>query len=70
MQKNKWKCVEGRIGEAYQSFYAYEYAGVDPETGSEMFYINGEDGSRETTILPLPVTDCCSNSSNPMSFPK
>ena len=39
-----------RIGEAYQSFYAYEYAGVDPETGSEMFYINGEDGSRETTI--------------------
>jgi hypothetical protein len=24
--------------------------GVDPETGSEMFYINGEDGSRETTI--------------------
>ena len=39
-----------RIGEAYQSFYAYEYAGVDPETGSEMFYINGEDGSSETTI--------------------
>ena len=27
-----------------------------------MFYINGEDGSRETTILPLPVTDCCCQS--------
>lgn len=38
-----------RVGEPYHSFYAYEYAGVDPETGSEMYYVNGENGSRETT---------------------
>lgn len=38
-----------RVGEPYYSIYAYEYAGVDPETGKEMYYINGEDGSRETT---------------------
>lgn len=37
-----------KVGEAYNSFYAYEYAGVDPETGKELFYINKE-GSRETT---------------------
>ena len=36
-----------RIGESYYSLYAYEYAGVDPETGKEMFYKN--DGTNETT---------------------
>lgn len=40
-----------RVGEVYQSFYAYEYAGVDSETGKEMYYINGENGSRETTTV-------------------
>lgn len=38
-----------RIGEPYYSIYAYEYAGVDPATGKELYYINGEDGNRETT---------------------
>ncbi len=38
-----------RVGEPYYSIYAYEYAGVDPDTGKEMYYINGEDGSRKTT---------------------
>ena len=38
-----------RIGSPYHSFYAYEYAGVDPETGREMYYINGENGDRSTT---------------------
>lgn len=38
-----------RVGEPYYSIYAYEYAGVDPQTGKELYYINGEDGSRETT---------------------
>lgn len=37
-----------KVGEPYYSFYAYEYAGVDPETGKEMYYVN-KDGSRETT---------------------
>jgi len=38
-----------RIGEPYNSFYAYEYAGVDPETGKESFYYNTEDKGREIT---------------------
>ena len=38
-----------RIGEPYYSIYAYECAGVDPATGKELYYINGEDGNRETT---------------------
>ena len=38
-----------RVGQPYYSIYAYEYAGVDPQTGKELYYINGEDGSRETT---------------------
>lgn len=38
-----------RVGEPYYSIYAYEYAGVDSQTGKEMYYINGENGSRETT---------------------
>lgn len=37
-----------KVGEPYYSFYAYEYAGVDSETGKELYYIN-KDGSRETT---------------------
>ena len=38
-----------RVGEPYYSIYAYEYAGVDSKTGKELYYINGENGSRETT---------------------
>lgn len=38
-----------KVGEAYNSFYAYEYAGVDSETGKELYFVNGEDGAVETT---------------------
>ena len=39
-----------RVGKPYYSFYGYEYAGVDTETGKESFYVNdGSDKSRETT---------------------
>ncbi len=42
-----------RVGEPYNSFYAYEYAGVDTKTGNEMYYINdGTDKARETTTSP------------------
>lgn len=34
-------------GEPYYSYYTYEYAGVDPETGQELYYKN--DGTGETT---------------------
>jgi TonB-linked SusC/RagA family outer membrane protein len=38
-----------RIGESFNSLYAYEYAGVDPKTGKELFYKNKGDNPRETT---------------------
>ena len=42
--------VVHRIGEPYNAFYAYEYAGVDPKTGKELYYKNTNDAhARETT---------------------
>ena len=38
-----------RVGQPYHSFYAYEYAGVDPQTGKESYFVNGEDGDRSVT---------------------
>ena len=39
-----------KVGEAYYSYYLYEYAGVDPETGNALYYINdGSDNARSTT---------------------
>lgn len=40
-----------RVGESYYSYYLLEYAGVDSETGAELYYINGDDKAtaRQTT---------------------
>lgn len=39
-----------KVGEPYNSYYGYEYAGVDPETGLESYYINdGTENARKTT---------------------
>ena len=38
-----------RTGEAVLSFYLPEYAGVDPDNGDALYYINGENTGRETT---------------------
>ncbi len=39
-----------RVGESFYSYYMYEYAGVDPATGKESFYINDEsENARNTT---------------------
>lgn len=39
-----------RVGEPYYSYWGYEYAGVDPETGKELYYINdGTENARNTT---------------------
>ena len=39
-----------RVNEPYYSYYMYEYAGVDPETGLESYYINdGTENARKTT---------------------
>ncbi len=52
--------IDGRLihreGEAYNSFYLYEYAGVNPETGNEWYYKNGEGAdARERTE---ELTEC------------
>ncbi len=41
-----------RVGESYYSYYMYEYAGVDPETGKESFYKNtkNDDGSIDRSL--------------------
>lgn len=39
-----------KVGHAYYSYYMYEYAGVDPKTGLESYYINdGTENARQTT---------------------
>lgn len=39
-----------RVGEPYYSYYLYEYAGVDAQTGKPLYYINdGTDNARNTT---------------------
>ena len=39
-----------KVGYAYNSYYCYEYAGVDPQTGNEQYYINdGTKDARNTT---------------------
>ena len=39
-----------QVGKPYYSYYMYEYAGVDPETGKESYYINdGTENARKTT---------------------
>ena len=47
--------IDGRlinkVGEPYYSFYALEYAGVDPQTGKESYYSN-KGGSRDIVTDP------------------
>lgn len=39
-----------KVGESYNSYYGYEYAGVDPKTGNELYYLNdGTANARNTT---------------------
>ena len=58
--KNKITDLDGQIlegafinraveGESIGVFFAPEYAGVDPETGDALFYLNSGDNPRETT---------------------
>lgn len=41
-----------REGESLSAFYVREYAGVDPQNGDALYYINAENGGRETTNDP------------------
>ncbi len=41
-----------REGEPINAFYVLEYAGVDPNNGDALYYINSENSGRETTNNP------------------
>lgn len=66
-----------RAGESLLSFYMPEYAGVDPENGDALYYINGEGTGRETTnsigeaersIVGNPFPDWIAGITNDISF--
>ena len=40
------------IGEAVDTYYIREWAGVDPQTGAPMWYMNDENGNKVTTSKP------------------
>jgi len=46
-----------REGESYHSLYTREYAGVNPETGAEQWYLNtkNDDGTYDRSITEDPV---------------
>jgi outer membrane receptor protein involved in Fe transport len=50
MDANWGRVLAHKVGYAYNSYYCYEYAGVDPQTGDEQYYINdGTKNARNTT---------------------
>lgn len=60
--------VEGRylihqVGKPYYSFYGYEYAGVDPATGKESYYLN--DGSGNITTNSAEANKVILGNANP-----
>lgn len=52
-------------GKAMYSIYAYEYAGVDRETGKESFYVNREGQEREITTNPADANKINLGSATP-----
>ncbi len=54
-----------RIGNPYFSYYLYEYAGVDPKTGKESWYINKEGSGREATTDVTKANRILAGSYNP-----
>lgn len=60
--------IEGRylihqVGKPYYSFYGYEYAGVDPATGKESYYLN--DGSGNITTNSAEANKVILGNANP-----
>ena len=54
-----------RIGDPYYSYYLYEYAGVDPATGQESYYINRSGSGRQTTLKPADADKILIGTPNP-----
>lgn len=66
-----------RVGESVLSFYMPEYAGVDPDNGDALYYINGTEGDRTTTndvgeaeriVAGQPNPDWIAGLTNRLSF--
>ncbi len=58
MTPNESGLLQSRVGHSYYSFYVREYAGVDPQTGSETWYKNAEikDAQGNVTGIDRTVT--------------
>ncbi|MDR2586008.1 MAG: SusC/RagA family TonB-linked outer membrane protein [Prevotellaceae bacterium] len=54
-----------RIGSPYYSWWVYEYAGVDPETGKESYYVNKEGREREITTVASQADRILTGSPSP-----
>ncbi|MBK9730900.1 MAG: TonB-dependent receptor [Chitinophagaceae bacterium] len=66
-----------KVGEPLGVFYGAEYAGVDPANGDALWYVNGTEGSTETTndfnlanfvVLGDPNPDFIAGFSNSFSY--
>lgn len=57
-----------KVGYGTDRFYLREWAGVDPETGSPLWYINDSEGSRETTSNYSEANQVISEATNPKLF--
>lgn len=66
-----------KVGEPIGVFYGAEYAGVDPDNGDALWYVNGPEGTRETTndfnqanyvVLGDPNPDFIAGFSNSFSY--
>ncbi|MCC5933886.1 MAG: TonB-dependent receptor [Balneolales bacterium] len=52
-------------GQPIGVFFTREYAGVDPETGSALYFVNSGDNPRETTTNPANATEVIVGDPNP-----
>jgi hypothetical protein len=57
-----------RIGSPYYSYWLYEYAGVDPATGKESYYVNKKGREREITTNYNEAERILTDSPDPKFF--
>ena len=57
-----------KVGYGTDCYYLREWAGVDPETGSPLWYVNDEEGSRETTSNYSEANQVITESTSPDLF--
>ena len=57
-----------KVGYGTDCYYLREWEGVDPETGSPLWYVNDEEGSRETTSNYSEANQVITESTSPDLF--